>query len=82
MAGRVSGTEGYTEQAESLLQQYENLRFDHVHRDTAHLFPAAPATLLDIGSGTGRDAAGFAARKPTRLVRTARDHLGPAGLSP
>ena len=57
---RLSGTEGYGETAHVLVEQYEKLTFDEVHGDLRHLFPAAPARVLDIGAGTGRDAAGLA----------------------
>lgn len=57
----VSGTEGYAEEAENLVERYENIPFADVHRSVLHLIPAAPCRVLDIGSGTGRDAAAFAA---------------------
>jgi SAM-dependent methyltransferase len=56
-----SSTAGYAAEADRLAVQYESFSFADVHRDVAHLFPAAPARVLDIGAGTGRDAAGFAA---------------------
>ena len=58
---RLSGTEGYGETAHLLVEQYEKLTFDEVHGDRVHLFPVAPARVLDIGAGTGRDAAALAA---------------------
>jgi len=58
---RVSGTEGYAEEAAALLEQYESIFFADVHRQVLHLIPAAPCRVLDIGSGTGRDAAALAA---------------------
>jgi protein-L-isoaspartate O-methyltransferase len=77
MRASVSGIEGYAEEAEALLQQYESIRFEDVHRQVRHLFPAAPSHVLDIGAGTGRDAAGFAALghrvlavEPTAALRT------------
>lgn len=54
---RARGTEGYGEAAEILAVEYESLDFAKVHRDTLHLFPATPCRVLDIGAGTGRDAA-------------------------
>jgi len=57
----VSGTEGYAEEVDALVAQYEGIRFVDVHRQVLHLVPAAPCRVLDIGSGTGRDAAAFAA---------------------
>jgi SAM-dependent methyltransferase len=57
----ISGTEGYAEEAEALLRQYESIAFADVHRWVLHLIPDPPSRILDIGAGTGRDAAGFAA---------------------
>jgi SAM-dependent methyltransferase len=58
---RPSGTEGYADEAEALIKQYESLSFADLHRQFLHLMPAAPGRVLDIGAGTGRDAAAFAA---------------------
>jgi SAM-dependent methyltransferase len=73
----VSGTEGYADEADFLFQQYEGLSFADVHKPVLDLIPAAPCRVLDIGSGTGRDAAGFAAMghqvvavEPTATLRT------------
>jgi SAM-dependent methyltransferase len=60
-AGRPSGTEGYADAAEALVVQYESIAFADVHRQVIHLFPVAPGRVLDVGAGTGRDAAAFAA---------------------
>jgi 2-polyprenyl-3-methyl-5-hydroxy-6-metoxy-1,4-benzoquinol methylase len=60
MTTRVSGTEGYGETAGERVKQYESLTFADVHRHMLHLFPATPSRVIDIGAGTGRDAAGFA----------------------
>ena len=57
----VSGTEGYAEQAEALVAQYESLGFAENHHSILPLVPTTPCRVLDIGAGTGRDAAGFAA---------------------
>jgi SAM-dependent methyltransferase len=59
--GWVSGAEGYAEEAEALFEQYEAVRFADLHRPVLHLIPTVPSRVLDIGSGTGRDAAAFAA---------------------
>jgi SAM-dependent methyltransferase len=57
---RISGTEGYAEQAETLVSQYDGISFAAVHKDVLHLIPRAPCRALDIGAGTGRDAAALA----------------------
>src|SRR5580658_4959501 len=61
MAIRVSGTEGYAAEADALVVQYESISFADVHKDVLHMIPDTPSRILDIGAGTGRDAAGFAA---------------------
>ena len=58
---RLSGTEGYAQEAANLLEMYESVRFEKAQQRVLPLLPAPPARLLDIGAGTGRDAAGFAA---------------------
>ncbi len=58
----ASGTEGYAENAAALAISYEKLRFEDVHRDVLRLLPHGPGLALDIGAGTGRDAAALAAR--------------------
>jgi SAM-dependent methyltransferase len=58
---RVSGTEGYGEEAEALLVQYESITFEQTQGSVLHMIPTLPCRVLDIGAGTGRDAAGFAA---------------------
>jgi SAM-dependent methyltransferase len=60
MSVRPSGTEGYGETADILVKHYESVAFADLHRDVLHLFPVAPSRVLDIGAGTGRDAASFA----------------------
>jgi SAM-dependent methyltransferase len=78
------GTEGYAEQAHSLVPQYEALDVEEKHRLVMPWFPAAPAPVLDIGAGTGLDAAWFAARghpvlavEPTAELREAGHRLHP-----
>ena len=60
-AARASGTEGYAQEAPELLERYESIAFADVHAGVLHLMPSPPCRILDIGSGTGRDAAAFAA---------------------
>ena len=61
MPPHISGTEGYAAEAETLLIQYERPVFAEVHAQILHLIPPPPARVLDIGAGTGRDAAALAA---------------------
>ncbi|MGZ5912876.1 MAG: class I SAM-dependent methyltransferase, partial [Reyranella sp.] len=59
--GRASGTEGYGETADALVKHYEGVTFAEVHRETLDLMPTPPSRVLDVGAGTGRDAAALAA---------------------
>ncbi|WP_455185532.1 class I SAM-dependent methyltransferase [Azospirillum palustre] len=57
----IEGTQGYGHNAPALAEQYESITFDEVHREVMHLFPSPPARVLDVGAGSGRDAAALAA---------------------
>ena len=81
----VSGTEGYAEQAEALLERYESRSFLKIHGRVLPLLPNAPGRIVDIGAGTGRDAAGFAALgydvlavEPTQAMRANAERLHPS----
>jgi SAM-dependent methyltransferase len=87
MSTRASGTEGYAEEAERLAVTYESRAFEGVQREVLHLIPSQPSRVLDIGAGTGRDAAALAARghrvtamEPTAELRAygQRVHAGAA----
>ncbi|UCA53820.1 class I SAM-dependent methyltransferase [Streptomyces sp. WA6-1-16] len=58
----ADSTAGYAEAADALAVQYEQVTFEDVHREVLHLIPSVPARVLDVGAGTGRDAAALAAR--------------------
>jgi SAM-dependent methyltransferase len=60
MTAPINGTQGYAAQAAQLTIDYENLKFAEVHSATRHLFPTTPSRIIDIGAGTGRDAAALA----------------------
>lgn len=51
----------YEQHAARLVEQYESLSFEAVHASLLDLLPPAGATVLDVGAGSGRDAAWFAA---------------------
>jgi SAM-dependent methyltransferase len=79
---RAEGTQGYGENAEKLVADYESLRFEDVQREVLHLFPRPPARVLDVGAGTGRDAAALSrighrvvAVEPTPELRVAGERL-------
>lgn len=67
----------YDQNAEQLVSQYESLTFEHVHPALLDLLPPPGATILDVGAGSGRDAAWFAAKgydvvavEPSEAMRT------------
>ncbi|GAB5481789.1 MAG: hypothetical protein Pars92KO_15460 [Parasphingorhabdus sp.] len=81
----VSGTEGYASQAPFLLEQYEKLSFEESYAAAITCFPRTPSRILDIGSGTGRDAAWFDKRghdviaaEPTKEMREGAIRLHPS----
>lgn len=85
MAKGINGTQGYAEQAKQLLVDYEKISFEDVHSDVLQLIPGAPSIVLDIGSGTGRDAAYFAkmghrvvAVEPTDELRGPASRMHPS----
>jgi SAM-dependent methyltransferase len=87
-SAQVSGTEGYAEEAEELFKLYESIPAADAHRAVLHLIPAAPGSILDIGAGTGRDAAWFAAMghrvvavEPTDAMRLPGMALHPSPLT-
>jgi SAM-dependent methyltransferase len=59
-ADRISGTEGYDD-TDAMIRRFEAIPFAALHEPVLTFLPPAPARLLDIGAGSGRDAAGFAA---------------------
>jgi len=57
----TDSTAGYAREAPNLLERYEKISVEDLHKPVWHLIPATPSRLVDIGAGTGRDAAAFAA---------------------
>ena len=51
----------YNARASTLVPGYEDLPFEEVHASVLDLLPDAGACVLDMGAGSGRDAAWFAA---------------------
>jgi hypothetical protein len=65
----------YEGRAEALLPTYDQVTFEDIHRGLLKLLPEAPRASLDVGAGSGRDAAcgatGLAPRRH-RLETTTR----------
>lgn len=62
MNDQMPGTEGYAENAARLAVQYETLTFEQAAGPFLALIPASSAIILDVGAGTGRDAAALVRR--------------------
>ncbi len=56
-ANVITGTEGYAVQATYLIARYDALSFEAKHEAILGLLPTNPSRFIDIGSGTGHDAA-------------------------
>jgi SAM-dependent methyltransferase len=56
----VQGTTGYAEVVDQFTQLSESIDFRTIHRCLLPLLPSPGARVLDIGAGTGRDAAALA----------------------
>jgi protein-L-isoaspartate O-methyltransferase len=76
----------YAQRAESLGHRYGSVTFEEVHGGVLDLLPPAPARVLDVGAGTGRDAAALARRgyrvvavEPVRELREVAQSLNPCG---
>lgn len=65
-SGRTAQENGaiasYDKFAERFIEAYERLKFEEVHSEILDLLPKAPARVLDVGAGSGRDAAALAKR--------------------
>lgn len=81
---KLESNQGYQEEAPLLLVEYEHLSFDAAHQHVLPYFPTHPVSILDIGSGTGRDANHLAnlghdvtAVEPTDALREGAKRLHP-----
>lgn len=81
----IAGTEGYAEHARALFLRDEEISFEEKHHAVLHLLPTEPCAVIDIGSGTGADAAWFASHghhvvavEPTDELRGPSIALHPA----
>lgn len=77
----ISGTEGYSSEAKDLIERYEKIPFVEKHQRVLHLFPSEPGYILDIGAGTGADAAWFADRGHRVVAVEPTDELRLPGMA-
>ena len=80
MAAGANGTQGYAENAESLVAAWRDLSFEEVHRPIVHLLPTIPSNVLDIGAGIGTDAAALAAMGHDVVAVEPVDEFRAAGM--
>lgn len=71
----------YDETARQIAELYESTTFEQVHAGTLDMLPMPGSSVLDIGAGSGRDAAALAARgyrvtavEPSRGLREEAQH--------
>ena len=89
-AGQTSPTQircavsRFDREAEKLAQEYESVSFEQVHRGIVDLIPAQVTRILDVGAGSGRDAAALATRghvitavEPSEAMRRSAAELHP-----
>ena len=76
---------GYEAEVEALVDNFDNIDPEMVYAFVRDLLPTAPSRIVDIGAGTGRDAAWFAgaghtvlAVEPVQGFRDAGQHLHPS----
>ena len=53
-------TTWYDANADAMTERYESVASEEVHGWLMDILPAAPAAILDVGAGSGRDAAWLA----------------------
>ena len=80
MSINVRDTEGYAENAQSLIEQWQDISFEEHHESILHLIPAFPSSILDVGAGIGTDAAAFAALGHSVIAVEPVDALRLAGV--
>jgi SAM-dependent methyltransferase len=75
----------YKQNISDVSRRYESVAAEKVHSWLIELLPNAPALVLDVGSGTGRDAAWLASRglevvavEPSGPMRAEAQRLHPS----
>ncbi|WP_415922492.1 class I SAM-dependent methyltransferase [Tateyamaria sp. SN6-1] len=65
MSLNTHAIDGYAAQAPALIAQYDAVPSDRIYAGVRDLLPGAPARVLDVGAGNGRDAEWCAAQGHT-----------------
>ncbi len=72
--------ESYARRAPEFVGRFEAVSAADVYSPLAHLLPTQPARFIDVGAGTGRDAAWFASQGHSVLAVEPTDGLRAAGM--
>jgi SAM-dependent methyltransferase len=65
---KLDGTQCYDRDVEAFFDRADGVAFADKYAAVLHLIPAVPSRILDIGAGSGKDAADFAALGHTVLA--------------
>ena len=81
---KLTSTSGYADEVDDIFKRYEGRRSEDILAEVLPFFPDTPSDFLDIGAGTGRDAAYYAslghhvwAVEPVAELRDGARHLHP-----
>ena len=72
---------GYENAEPGMINRFEAISSEKLYRPVEEVLPKQPATVLDIGAGTGRDAAWFASKGATVVAVEPVDQLRETGRS-
>ena len=72
--------EDYARDAPDLVESFERISSADVYAPVVHLLPTQPSRIVDVGAGTGRDAAWFAEQGHSVLAVEPTDALRAAGV--
>jgi protein-L-isoaspartate O-methyltransferase len=79
---RPSESDPYEADAAAFVRRYESVTFEDVHHSIIDLLPKHPSLVLDVGAGSGRDAAALAtlghgvyAVEPSSALRAAAQRI-------
>ena len=73
--------DGYARAEPDIISRFESISSEELYRPVESIMPTNPKSVLDIGAGTGRDAAWFADRGAKVLAVEPVARLREAGMS-
>lgn len=78
---KFTAIEGYAHAAAELIPRFEAISPAELYAPVVHLLPKGPSGIIDLGAGSGRDAAWFAARGQHVLAVEPVAELREAGIA-